>query len=92
MLGIVCGMRSRWCSSTLCFPRHRGARLRNWHSVSVLILYEGRVCGLLMDTRTVFEGDQEAFGHSEVGTLRERGETETYGTMGDSPRRPLRGE
>lgn len=52
----------------------------------MLFSYEGRVYSLLMDTRTVFEDDQEALRDSEAETLRERGETEMYGTMEDSPR------
>ena len=47
---------------------------------------------LLTDTSIVYEGNQEAFRHGEVETLREHGETETYGTMEDNPRRTVRNE
>jgi len=91
MLVIVFGMHSKWCSSTLCFLRRRGAHWRNWHSVSVLTLHpERRVHGLLIST--VFEDDQELFRDDGVETLRERGESATYGTMEDRSRRTVRGE
>ena len=40
----------------------------------------------------MFEGDQEVFRDGEVETLGERGETETYGSVEDSPRRRICGE
>jgi len=44
-----------------------------------------------MGTSTVYESDQdqEVFRHDGVETLRERGETETYGTMENSARRTV---
>ena len=48
------------------------------------------VCGFLTDTSTVYEGDREAFRNRGVETLRGHGETETYGTMEDNPRRTVR--
>ena len=41
---------------------------------------------------TVYESDREPFRSGGVETLREHGDTETYGTMEDSPRRTVRNE
>jgi hypothetical protein len=60
--------------------------------VSVLMLSERYVYGLLMDTSTVYESDREAFRHGVIEALHEHGETETYGTMEDTPRRTVRNE
>ena len=40
----------------------------------------------------MYEDDQEAFRNGGVETLREHGETETYGTMEDNPRRVVHNE
>ena len=53
---------------------------------------ERYVCSLLTDTSTVYESDQEPFRHDGVETLRDHGDTETYGTMEDNPRRTVRNE
>jgi hypothetical protein len=45
-----------------------------------------------MDALTVYESDREVFRDGGVETLREHGETETYGTMEDNPRRTVRVE
>ncbi|KAI9574397.1 hypothetical protein HD554DRAFT_2229861 [Boletus coccyginus] len=60
-----------------------------WNAFQVVFIYfvfpetSGRT---LEELAFLFEGDQEALRDSEAETLRERGETETYGTMEDSPR------
>ena len=50
------------------------------------------VRGFLTDTSTVYESDREAFRRGGVETLREHGETETYGTMEDNLRRTVHAE
>ena len=50
--------------------------------MSVLMLSKRYVYGLLTDTSTVYESDQDAFRNCGVEALREHGGTETYGTMG----------
>lgn len=86
----MCGMPSRSYLSTSCFLRHRDARSRSSHSVSVSILLD--VFSLLMDIWTVYEGDQEAFSHDRIEILREHRDAETYGSIAASPRRTVRVE
>ncbi|KAF8550484.1 MFS general substrate transporter [Imleria badia] len=64
-----------------------------WNAFQVVFVYimfpetSGRT---LEELTFLYEGEHEIFRHGGVETLREHGETETYGTMQDSPRRAVR--
>jgi len=66
-----------------------------WNAFQVVFVYlmfpetSGRT---LEELTFLYESDQEAFRHDGVETLREYGDTETYGTMEDNHRRTVRNE
>ncbi|KAG8218929.1 general substrate transporter [Butyriboletus roseoflavus] len=66
-----------------------------WNAFQVVFVYlmfpetSGRT---LEELTFLYEGDQEAFTHNGTEILRVHGETETYGTMEDNPRKAVRVE
>ena len=62
------------------FPETSGRTLEELTLRKLLVLCAGYVYIILMDTLTVYEGEQEAFMHG-AETLHEHGENQTYGTM-----------
>ena len=73
------------------FPETSGRTLEELTLRKFLVLCEGYVYILLMDTLTVYEGGQEAF-RDGVEALREHGENQTYDTMEGTRRRTVYGE
>jgi hypothetical protein len=56
------------------------------------MLSERYIYSHLTDPSTVYESDQDAFKNGGVEALRGHGDTETYGTMEDNPRRTVHDE